>query len=103
MLACALASLGLVAVGAYLAISSGGDSKLGVIVLIGSMLSTAIFGLLTWLTVFTSVSVLGVILGVAALTFALSMTTGFQQQFREKVLGVNAHVIIMKKDRKSVV
>jgi lipoprotein-releasing system permease protein len=96
MLTCAFASLGLIAVGAYLAATSGGASPVGVILLIVGMLSVSIFSLLTWLTVFTSVSVLGVILGVAALTFALSMTTGFQQQFREKVLGVNAHVIIMK-------
>ncbi len=96
MLACAIASLVLVAIGAYFAATSGGSSPVGVILLIVGMLSTSIFSLLTWLTVFTSVSILGVILGVAALTFALSMTTGFQQQFREKVLGVNAHVIIMK-------
>jgi lipoprotein-releasing system permease protein len=46
--------------------------------------------------VFTTVSVLGVVFGVAALTVVLSVTTGFQQQFRDKVLGVNAHVIITK-------
>jgi len=96
MMTCAVASLGLVGLGAYLAATSSGSSAIGVILLIAGMLSTSVFSLLTWLTVFTSVSVLGVILGVAALTFALSMTTGFQQQFREKVLGVNAHVIIMK-------
>ena len=45
---------------------------------------------------FTSVSVLGVALGVAALTIVLAVTTGFQQQFRDKVLGVNAHVIVLK-------
>jgi lipoprotein-releasing system permease protein len=40
------------------------------------------------------VSVLGVVLGVAALTVVLAVTTGFQGQFRKKVLGVNAHIII---------
>jgi lipoprotein-releasing system permease protein len=40
--------------------------------------------------------VLGVALGVAALTIVLAVTSGFQQQFREKVLGVNAHVIVLK-------
>jgi lipoprotein-releasing system permease protein len=40
--------------------------------------------------------VLGVALGVAALTAVLAVTTGFQQQFRDKVLGVNAHVIVLK-------
>ena len=47
-------------------------------------------------SVFTSVSVLGVVFGVAALTIVLAVTTGFQQQFRDKVLGVNAHVIVLK-------
>ena len=44
----------------------------------------------------TFLTILGVVFGVAALTVVLAVTTGFQQQFREKVLGVNAHVIIMK-------
>src|SRR5678815_4528810 len=60
------------------------------------MISTAVFGLLSLFTVFTSVSVLGVALGVAALTIVLAVTTGFQKQFRDKVLGVNAHVIVLK-------
>ena len=61
-----------------------------------SMMSAAVFVLLSVFTVFTSVSVLGVALGVAALTIVLAVTTGFQQQFRDKVLGVNAHVIVLK-------
>src|SRR5678815_4497368 len=60
------------------------------------MISTAVFGLLSLFTVFTSVSVFGVALGVAALTIVLAVTTGFQKQFRDKVLGVNAHVIVLK-------
>ena len=47
-------------------------------------------------SMFTSVSVLGVALGVAALTIVLAVTTGFQKEFRDKVLGVNAHVIVLK-------
>src|ERR1700747_1779768 len=39
---------------------------------------------------------LGVTLGVAALTIVMSVTGGFQEQFREKVLGVNAHVLVLK-------
>lgn len=39
---------------------------------------------------------LGVALGVAALSIVMSVTGGFQEQFREKVLGVNAHVIVLK-------
>src|SRR5579862_6768486 len=39
---------------------------------------------------------LGVTLGVAALAIVMSVTGGFQEQFREKVLGVNAHVLVLK-------
>jgi lipoprotein-releasing system permease protein len=82
--------------GLYLAASSSGASPEGVITLVIGLLGTAVFTLLTFFSVFTSVSVLGVVLGVAALTVVMSVTTGFQKQFREKVLGVNAHIIIMK-------
>ncbi len=64
--------------------------------LVLGMISTATFALLSIFTVFTSVSILGVALGVAALTIVLAVTTGFQQQFKDKVLGVNAHVIVLK-------
>jgi len=82
--------------GVALFFASGGSSAIGVFALAGGVLVTVLFSLLYYLSVFTTVSVLGVILGVAALTVVLAVTTGFQQQFREKVLGVNAHVIIMK-------
>jgi lipoprotein-releasing system permease protein len=38
----------------------------------------------------------GVFLGVSALTIAMSVTGGFREQFQEKVLGVNAHVLVLK-------
>jgi lipoprotein-releasing system permease protein len=41
----------------------------------------------------TALAVGGVTLGVAALTVVMSVTGGFQEQFREKVLGVNALVL----------
>src|SRR5690606_31563256 len=40
--------------------------------------------------------VAGVALGVAALLVVMSITSGFQLEFRDKVLGVNAHVLVMK-------
>ncbi|HTR52601.1 MAG TPA: ABC transporter permease [Kofleriaceae bacterium] len=73
-----------------------GESPFGVAMLIGGMFWTAVFLMLSVFSVFTSVSILGVTLGVAALTIVLAVTTGFQQQFRDKVLGVNAHVIVLK-------
>jgi lipoprotein-releasing system permease protein len=46
--------------------------------------------------VITSIAVSGVALGVAALLAVMSITAGFQDEFRDKVLGVNAHVLVMK-------
>ncbi len=47
-------------------------------------------------SIFTSVSVFGVVLGVSALTIVMSVTSGFQAAFQDKVLGVNAHVLVMR-------
>ncbi|MFN0250560.1 MAG: ABC transporter permease [Kofleriaceae bacterium] len=77
-----------------LLLSSG--STVGVLMFVLGLISTAVFILLSIFSVFTSVSVLGVALGVSALTIVLAVTTGFQKQFRDKVLGVNAHVIVLK-------
>jgi lipoprotein-releasing system permease protein len=55
-----------------------------------------LFVLLHSLSVFTTVSALGVVLGVAALLVVMSVTSGFQRSFREKVLGVTAHVLLRK-------
>ncbi len=47
----------------------------------------------------TIISIVGVALGVAALLAVLSITTGFERAFRDKVLGVNAHVLVLKYGR----
>src|SRR5882757_6720560 len=44
----------------------------------------------------TAFAILGVMLGVASLSIVMSVTGGFKDQFREKVLGVNAHVLVLK-------
>jgi lipoprotein-releasing system permease protein len=49
-----------------------------------------------FISVGTMFAILGVALGVAALVTVMSVTGGFQAQFREKVLGVNAHVLVLK-------
>ncbi|HTL35332.1 MAG TPA: ABC transporter permease [Kofleriaceae bacterium] len=77
-------------------VATHGSNPYGVITLVVGLVSTCVFLLLALFSVFTSVSVLGVALGVAALTIVLAVTSGFQQQFRDKVLGVNAHVIVLK-------
>ena len=48
------------------------------------------------ISVGTAFAILGVALGVAALATIMSVTGGFHDQFREKVLGVNAHVLVLK-------
>src|SRR5215468_2536852 len=49
-----------------------------------------------FISVSTALAITGVTLGVAALATVMSVTGGFQAQFREKVLGVNAHVLVLK-------
>lgn len=45
----------------------------------------------------TFFAIIGVALGVAGLATAVSVTGGFRKQFRDKVLGVNAHVLVLKR------
>jgi len=47
-------------------------------------------------SVISVIAITGVALGVAALLSVVSITSGFQQEFRDKVLGVNAHVLVLK-------
>jgi len=89
-------SLLVAATGGALFLATGGGSGLGVIALAAGMFGSVVFALLYVFSVFTTVSVLGVVFGVAAMTVVLSVTTGFQQEFRDKVLGVNAHITITK-------
>ncbi len=49
-----------------------------------------------FVSVGTMFAILGVALGVAALSTVVSVTGGFRSEFREKVLGVNAHVLVLK-------
>ena len=92
----ALVGLGGMVGGGVTLFLSHGANPIGVLILVFSMIWVAVACLFSVFSVFTSVSVLGVVFGVAALTVVLAVTTGFQQQFRDKVLGVNAHVIVLK-------
>lgn len=91
-----LICLGGVALGVVILMLSHGANPFGVLLVVLGLILAAGFFLVSVFSVFTSVSVLGVVLGVAALTIVLAVTTGFQKQFRDKVLGVNAHVIVLK-------
>ncbi|MBN2714213.1 MAG: ABC transporter permease [Deltaproteobacteria bacterium] len=44
----------------------------------------------------TFIAITGVALGVSALSAVLCISSGFQDEFTRKVLGVNAHVLVMK-------
>jgi lipoprotein-releasing system permease protein len=74
-----------------------GDAQLvGTSLALPLLLGFAFLLLLNVFSAFTAVSIVGVTLGVQALVVVLSVTSGFQQSFKQKVLGVNAHVIVMK-------
>ncbi len=65
--------------------------------LIGSSsLLFLVFLLLCFFSAFTTISVTGVVLGAASLVMVRSVTRGFAQEFQDKVLGFNAHVLVMK-------
>ncbi len=44
----------------------------------------------------TVIAILGVFLGVMALTSVIAVTGGFQDAFQERVLGVNSHAMVMQ-------
>jgi lipoprotein-releasing system permease protein len=89
-------SVAVALIGLAMVLTTDGTSPAGVVTLAIGMVATIVFALLSFFSVFVTVSVLGVVLGVAALTIVLGVTEGFKEQFRKKVLGVNAHVIVMK-------
>jgi lipoprotein-releasing system permease protein len=63
-------------------------------VLLGGLVAVVAF-LLRVFSVFTTVSTMGVVLGVASLVVVLGVTSGFEREFQDKVLALNAHLIVM--------
>src|SRR5205085_1827447 len=63
---------------------------------VGGSFAALFFALLCLFSVFITLSVVGVVFGVAALTGVLAITSGFQREFQDKLLGVNAHILVMK-------
>ena len=50
----------------------------------------------TFVSIITLISVLGVALGVAVLIIVISVMSGFDHDLREKILGFNAHLKVMR-------
>ncbi len=50
----------------------------------------------TWLSVISIISVVGVMLGVAVLVIVLSVMSGFDDMWRDKILGFDAHVTVTR-------
>jgi len=49
-----------------------------------------------FLSIITLISITGVTLGVAALIITLSVMNGFHEDLRDKIVGTNAHLVILK-------
>ena len=62
-------------------------------ILVGGLLAVVAF-LLRVFSVFTTVSTMGVVLGVASLVVVFGVTSGFEREFQDKVLALNAHLIV---------
>jgi lipoprotein-releasing system permease protein len=49
----------------------------------------------TFISIVTLISIIGIMVGVMALIIVLSVMTGFEETLREKILGLNAHVVVL--------
>jgi len=92
-----LAVAGVVAGLGALAVSHGhvrSVETVAVVFTLVAALAMLLFILLRVFSVFTTVSTMGVVLGVASLVVVLAVTSGFEREFQDKVLAVNAHLIV---------
>ena len=49
----------------------------------------------TFLSLISFISLLGVVIGVATLDIVLAVMTGFEQDLRDKILGMNPHIVVV--------
>ncbi len=49
----------------------------------------------TFISIITLISTAGVALGVMALIIVLAVMTGFEEDLKEKILGTNAHIVVL--------
>ncbi|MGZ3406323.1 MAG: FtsX-like permease family protein [Polyangia bacterium] len=95
MLTLLFGALSAISLGAVF-LAHGNAQVIGTSASLPALILFLFFLLLNVFSGFTAVSIVGVAIGVLALVVVLSVTSGFQQSFKQKVLGVNAHVIVMK-------
>ena len=50
----------------------------------------------TFISLITVISVLGVMIGVMTLNVVMAVMTGFEEVLRDRLLGINAHVALVK-------
>jgi len=93
------ASLGGAALGCAVFLLSRGRFRagetVGVIAILLGALAALLALLLRVFSVFTTVSTMGVVLGVASLVVVMAVTSGFEREFQDKVLALNAHLIVI--------
>jgi len=58
-----------------------------------AILVAACFVPIYFFNIFTAVSTIGLALGVSTLVVVLGVTSGFEREFKEKVLSVNGHIV----------
>jgi lipoprotein-releasing system permease protein len=57
-------------------------------------------GRLSFISIISGISVGGVLIGVAALTIVLSVMNGFEDEVQKRIVGTNAHIILLSHDEK---
>ncbi|MCX5800675.1 MAG: lipoprotein-releasing ABC transporter permease subunit [Candidatus Eisenbacteria bacterium] len=57
---------------------------------------------LSFISIISGISVGGVLVGVAALTIVLSVMNGFEDEVQRRIVGTNAHVIVLSHDERGV-
>src|SRR5213593_2040345 len=50
----------------------------------------------TFISLITVISILGVMIGVITLNVVMAVMTGFEETLRDRLLGINAHVALVK-------
>ena len=93
-----MAFVGVTVLSALFWLQSGRPPTVTVLTFTIGLVGMIVVGVVRFFSIFTSVSVFGVVLGVSALTIVMSVTSGFQEAFKDKVLGVNAHILVMRND-----